>query len=265
MHPNVLGCHDVLFDGRNLNVVMRYCDSGDMFQLLQETQLANTDMNQPPGMSEPQARYWFRQIVSGMQYLHRQVGICHRDLSPENIMIDGNGCLIIDLGMCLRVPYINLSTLGVSSLRSSGGGGGSSSGQQQQRCLFQPQGACGKLPYMSPEIYRNRDPFDGEAADIFTAGTILFCMLTGNRSYQRPHESDAQFYWMTHGLDSLLNDWSVQLTREGMHLLQNMLQMKPHLRLTLDEIANHPWFSFPDEPPADPSRQGSSRSWSTLF
>jgi len=33
-HPHVLGCQQVLFDGKNLNVVMRYCDSGDLFQLL---------------------------------------------------------------------------------------------------------------------------------------------------------------------------------------------------------------------------------------
>ena len=30
----------------------------------------------------------------------------NRDLSPENIMIDKvNGCILIDMGQCFRVPY----------------------------------------------------------------------------------------------------------------------------------------------------------------
>ena len=100
---------------------------------------------------------------------------------------------------------------------------------------------------MSPEIYRNRQKFDGAAADVWTLGTILFCMVTGNRSYQRPHRSDPQYYWMTEGLTQLLSDWQVDLSPEGVHLLQNLLQVDPRLRLTLEEVDSHPWFSLPDE------------------
>jgi serine/threonine protein kinase len=76
-------------------------------------------------------------------------------------------------------------------------------------------------------------------------------MVTGNRSYQRPHLSDAQFYWMTMGLEQLLSDWNVRLSPEGIHLLKNMLQVDPRLRLTLDEVLNHPWFMYPDEEPVE--------------
>lgn len=230
-HPHVLGCHEVLFDGKSLNVVMRFCEKGDLFQLLQESQLQAV-----PGMSEARARFWFRQFISGLDFLHRTAGICHRDLSPENVMIDDTGCLIIDMGMCLRVPY--LAENGTKTDRSRG----------VRRCLFKPQGACGKLPYMSPEVFRNRDPFDGAAVDLFSSGTILFCMLTGNRSYQQPHASDPQFYWMTHGLAQLLGDWKIRLSPEGLHLLKGLLTIDPRERLTLDEVVNHPWFAFPDDP-----------------
>lgn len=231
-HPNVLGCMEVLFDGKNVNVVMPYCDKGDLFELLQGSQNSET-----PGMSEAQARFWFRQVVDGVKHLH-SVGVCHRDLSPENVMIDKNNrAMIIDMGMCLRVPYTDgKNPQNVTDVQHG-----------SQRRLFKPQGACGKLPYMSPEIYRNRDAFDGSSSDVWTAGTILFCMVTGNRSYQRPHKSDAQFYWMTQGLDQLLNDWQVDLSEEGKHLLKNMLQVDPRLRLSLDEVLNHPWFAHADD------------------
>jgi serine/threonine protein kinase len=250
-HPNVLGCKEVLFDGKNLNVVMRYCDSGDLFQLLQDNMANGSHTGGCPGISEGQARYWFRQIMAGVQHLH-SVGVCHRDLSPENVMIDQHGSLIIDMGMCLRVAYClphdcSRQTDIAEATRLS-----HAAGTAPLRCLFKPQGACGKLPYMSPEIYKNRTSFDGSAVDVWTAGTILFCMVTGNRSYQRPHSSDPQFYWMTRGLPQLLSDWRVILSPEGVHLLQNMLQVEARLRLTLDEVVNHRWFTMPDELPKLP-------------
>lgn len=141
------------------------------------------------------------------------------------------------IGMCLRVPYRDANGK-ITDVRRG-----------VQRCLIKPQGACGKLPYMSPEIYRNRDAFDSEKVDLFSAATILFCMLTGNRSFQRPHRSDPQYYWMIHGLEQLLADWSIRLSPEGLHLLKSMLQEDPRNRLSLDQVREHPWFSFPDDAP----------------
>lgn len=234
-HPNVLGCTEVLIDNENnVNVILPFLNGGDLFQVLQESQ-----RSVKPGMNEGLARFWFRQVCAGLQHLHA-VGICHRDLSPENVMIDGKrACLIIDMGMALRVPYSDPhDPTGVVDVS-----------QGNQKRLVKPQGACGKLPYMSPEIYRNQDAFDGGAVDVWTAGTILFCMLTGNRSYQRAHKSDPQFYYMTRDLPLLLADWRVELTPEAVDLLKGMMQVDPRDRLTLEEVLAHPWFSHPDIEP----------------
>lgn len=138
---HVLGAIEVLFDGQNLNLVMRFCDSGDLFQLLQETQNRLDAPPDTPGLAEVEARYWFRQVVDGVEYLHSR-GICHRDLSPENIMIDGSEGVIIDMGMCLRVPYVDPNDNSARTDISEANG--------TTRCLLKPQGACGKLPYMCP-------------------------------------------------------------------------------------------------------------------
>ena len=161
-------------------------------------------------------------------------------------MIDEKNCLIIDMGMCLRVPYTDPDAPDRSKNDSFGV---TDIIRGTKRRLLRPQGACGKLPYMSPEIFRNRTPFDGEAVDVWTAGTILFCMVTGNRSYQRPHASDPQFYWMTNGLSRLINDWGVTISEECLHLLQNMMQLDPRMRLTVQEVLDHPWFAPADLTP----------------
>lgn len=224
-HPNVVGCREVLFDGRNINVVMPYCRDGDLFELLQECQKLPR-----PGLTEERGRFYFRQILLGLLHLQRK-GICHRDLSPENVMMDQDGCVVIDMGMCLRIPY--LDDRGALVDITNGG---------DRRLLMLPQGTCGKLPYMSPEVYENRRAFDGEAVDIWSCGTILFCMLSGNRSYQRAHLSDPQFYWMTQGIEKLLKDWDVTLSDEAVSLLKGMLKVDPRERLTLTEALNHAWF-----------------------
>jgi serine/threonine protein kinase len=80
-HPNVLGVMEVLFDGRNVNCVMPYCDSGDLFQLLQDSQPAKESSLQQPGQPEPVARYWFRQLVRGIQFIHSRGMLARMDVS----------------------------------------------------------------------------------------------------------------------------------------------------------------------------------------
>lgn len=230
-HPHVMGCLDVLYDGENdnINIVMPFCTHGDLFGLLQVHQRSSS-----PGMEESKARSIFRQLVSGIQHLQSK-GICHRDMSPENIMLNDSGGVIIDMGMSLRIPYLDVPTGAVVDITKG-----------QRKLLIAPQGACGKLPYMAPEIYANslrndKTPFDGEAVDIWSSGTILFCMLTGNRSYHRAHSSDAQYYWMTRDIERLLKDWNLKLTPEAINFLKGMLQENPRERMTLKEILNHPW------------------------
>jgi len=235
-NPHVMGIIETLFVGGDLNVVMPFAASGDMFELLQEAQ------ERGHGFPEDQARYWFRQLMDGVRYLH-QKGICHRDLSPENVMIDNDNSLIIDMGMAIRIPYADPNNENPSAVTGILDG--------TEKRLIKPQGRCGKLPYMSPEIYQNLTPFDGSAVDIWTVGTILFCILTGNRSYSFPDAVDAQFYWMTHDLSRLLHDWGNKLSEECVDLLENMLQVDPRLRYSLEEVMSHPWFAHEDiTPPA---------------
>lgn len=94
-HPHVLGCHDVLFDGVFLNAVLPYCSSGDLHDRLNLFRKLHPGKR---GFPEEEARYWFKQLLKGIQYLQEN-GVCHRDLSPENIMIDTETrSLVIDMG-----------------------------------------------------------------------------------------------------------------------------------------------------------------------
>lgn len=183
-------------------------------------------------MSEPVARYWFRQLLLGLHYLQSK-GVCHRDLSLENMLVDENDCLIIDMGMCLRVPHHQPGD-------PNGEPGDITRGTVRR--LLKPQGTCGKANYMSPEIYQNRENFDGFAIDLWGAGVILYIMLTGFPPYDLASRQDDRFeIIVTGGLVEQLQHWDIYLSDDAGHLLQWMLQLDPRDRPTLAQVMQHDW------------------------
>lgn len=274
---NIMMPLDLLSDERNLYSIMPYCDGGELFERL--------DLNER--FSEEEARYWMDQVlnVSGIIHIHRNcvaaslqklnlfcffilkgienmqhVGICHRDMSLENLLVHKDGALIIDMGMCLLIPDGDPETGLASSFNqmSMNGGQVNAAALQQNnamaapmisrrgrpRQLIQPQGTCGKWIYMSPEIYQNSDPFDGYAVDMWAAGVILFLMLTGFPPWERACPTDERFHYMTAGyLVQMLTEWEIGLSSDSLDLLQRMLFLDPKDRLSLDQVRAHPWMS----------------------
>lgn len=184
--------------------------------------------------------------MKGLHHL-QSLGICHRDLSLENVLVDTNNCLIIDMGMCLRIPYNDPERPGSVTDVTRG----------SMRRLMKPQGVCGKHNYMSPEIYANKDAFDGFAIDLWAAGVILYIMLTGFPPYDQASRTDQRFDLIINGsLMRQLKSWGINLSEEAGDLLQSMLVLDPRERLTLAEVLAHPWVVDGDAqapPPPEPS------------
>ncbi|KAL3777795.1 hypothetical protein HJC23_003568 [Cyclotella cryptica] len=233
-HPNVLGSSEVLQDNEYLYSVMPFCRGGDLFGIVlaaAEERQANEELEGAGGMSEPVARYWFRQLLFGLHYLQSK-GICHRDLSLENILVDVNHCLVIDMGMCLRVPYYCPWEPGRAVDVTQG----------TVRRLITPMGTCGKKNYMSPEIFANKTNFDGFAVDLWSAGVILYIMVTGFPPYDMPAKEDERFQIICNGdLMKQLEAWEIYISEEAGHLLQWMLSPNPEDRPTLSQVMLHEW------------------------
>ena len=204
----VMTVEDALCDGEHLYMVMPFMDSGELFERVQSMAKGR--------FTEMESRYWMRQIVEGLHALH-SCGISHRDLSLENILIDGKYCKIIDFGMALRVPAHG---------------------------KILPQGTCGKIFYMSPEVYQNKKVFDAFKTDVWAIGVILFMMIVGSAPFEKPDRSDECFRWVVGGkgqLKKLLSMWKVKVSNEAIDLLSRMLCENPSERISLNEVMIHPW------------------------
>lgn len=227
-HENVMGQIECIANSENIFSIMRFC-SGGIIMLIQTYSIVIRFIlgelfdfvDENGAISENNARQLFVHILHGLDHMHRK-GVCHRDLSLENVLVSDGKCVIIDMGMCLRIPL--------------------QSEDPPVPALVPPLGTCGKKNYVSPEVHLNAHPFNGFAVDIWAAGVILFLLLTGVPPVEVANECDARFRMLQdRRLSRMLQDWNIHISASSMDLLQNMLEVNPFERYTLRDIWNHPW------------------------
>eukprot|EP01041_Mallomonas_annulata_P000625 gene625-1209_t len=211
-HPNIVHLIDCLQDDNCVYSVLEYHAGGELFDRLDEGALI-----------ERQVHAYFSHILQGMIHLQR-MGICHRDMSLENLLISNDDkVVIIDFGMCLRVPIHPVTG---------------------EVYPMPPQGSCGKKHYKSPEIYANDISFNGFYSDMWSLGVILFTLFTGQFPYDN-FVTDKKYALIRSGrLVELIRHMQINVSSEAADLLRRMLNPVPSERLTIDEILVHPWMQI---------------------
>lgn len=79
-HPNIVGFKEVFMNRKEyLNIVMEYCDGGDLQQRIWDLSRKNRDKGTEEYLSEDQILIWFTMICLGVKHCHDRK-IIHRDL-----------------------------------------------------------------------------------------------------------------------------------------------------------------------------------------
>merc|ERR1712154_193950 len=101
----------------------------------------------------------------------------------------------------------------------------------------------GKKGYMAPEIYAYQR-FNGEKADVFSLGVLIFILLTGFPPFNTPNASDKCFQYIYYGkLEWLLKQWKLnEIIDEECRDLLGKIFCHPKKRITIKEMLKHPWF-----------------------
>ena len=160
-HPNIVRIIEVGHDGEDYFLAMELVQGKPLSALLRKA----AREHRPP--SPALTSYIVAQAASGLAYAHaltdgdgRTLGIVHRDVSPQNILISFEGAVkLIDFGVARafgRVAHTN------------------------------PGGLKGKIDYMSPEQASAEDV--DHRADVFALGVVLWEAVTGKRLFRRDTE-----------------------------------------------------------------------------
>jgi serine/threonine protein kinase len=160
-HSNVLTLHDVGSQGDVPYAV---------FELLEGRTLGALLVGGP--LPVRKAVDYGVQICHGLAAAHAR-GIVHRDLKPENVFLTRDGQVkILDFGLARQAP------LGAAALDR----------HSQARTPTRPGSPIGTFGYMSPEQARGRTA--DARSDIFSAGAVLYEMLSGRPAFAGPTPAD---------------------------------------------------------------------------
>src|SRR5262245_20797499 len=157
-HGNIVQVHELGREGDLDFIVMEYVEGQPLNRLLHGRPL-------PP----EKVADWGLQVAQGLARAHRK-GLIHRDLKPANILVTPEGeAKIVDFGLATLFAPLD-STTGSWTLTLTEAPGSETSTR-----------IAGTLPYMSPEQLRG-EKLDARS-DIFSFGTVLYEMTTGQRPF----------------------------------------------------------------------------------
>ncbi|KAF7728057.1 hypothetical protein EC973_006693 [Apophysomyces ossiformis] len=139
--------------------VMEYCDGGDLFSLIYDSN---------GGLDITEADCFFKQLARGIRYLH-QMGVAHRDVKPENLLLTSSGCL-------------KLSDFGSAECFL---------GDHDE--VLASKNICGSEPYIAPEEFIDKS-YDPRAVDIWSCGVVYMAMRTGNHVWEVARENEDENY-----------------------------------------------------------------------
>ncbi|NCB63475.1 MAG: Stk1 family PASTA domain-containing Ser/Thr kinase [Clostridia bacterium] len=145
-HPNIMAVYDVSRSSELEYIVMELIDGITLKQYMQKKGMP---------LNWKEALHFTTQIMKALSHAHSR-GIIHRDIKPQNIMV-------------LRDGSVKVADFGIARLASS-----------NQNTLTQE--ALGSVHYISPEQARG-SRIDARS-DIYSAGVMLYEMLTGRLPYE---------------------------------------------------------------------------------
>ncbi|MEO4053571.1 Stk1 family PASTA domain-containing Ser/Thr kinase [Solibacillus sp. CAU 1738] len=139
-HPNIVSIYDVGEDGNMHYIVMEYIEGKTLKQYIQEFS----------PLSPARSVHIMKQLTSAIAHAHEN-GIIHRDIKPQNILVDLDGNVkITDFGIA--------TTLSATS-------------------YTQTNSVMGTVHYLSPEQARGGTATN--KSDVYSLGIVFYELLTG--------------------------------------------------------------------------------------
>lgn len=198
--------HSVLKHRRVVEYKHFFEDRTNCYILLElcHNQSMNELIKRRKRLTEPEVLYFMMQLIDGTKYMHNN-NVIHRDLKLGNLFIDRYmGIKIGDLGLATKLSHSN----------------------ERKRTI------CGTPNYIAPEIIDGKGGHSFQV-DIWSMGVIMYTLLVGKPPYEA---KDVKSTYKR----ILANVYSfpdhVVVSEPAKNLIRSMLQSKPDLRPTLDEV-----------------------------
>ncbi|OBS18180.1 hypothetical protein FPOA_09907 [Fusarium poae] len=202
-HPNLVQLYEVLDDPEedSIYMVLEMCRKGVVMKV-------GLDEQAKP-YSEENCRYWFRDLILAIEYLHAQ-GVIHRDIKPDNLLLSNDDVLkVVDFGV---------------------------SEMFEKPDNMRTAKSAGSPAFLPPELCGKHGDVSGTAADIWSMGVSLYCLKYGRIPFNRDGVLDMY--------DAIRSDEPSLPEDENpdfVNLIHAILNKDPEQRITMDKLREHPW------------------------
>eukprot|EP01147_Barroeca_monosierra_P003685 gene3685-6237_t len=206
-HPNIIHIHDMIDSPNFLYIILEFAKGGELFDRIVEKD----------GFSEPEAKFFFLQLLDAVSYLHEQ-GVAHRDLKPENILLAST-----DNDSLVKVTDFGLAKLvGPQSFMKT---------------------MCGTPSYQAPEVLNtslHRQEGYGQAVDMWSLGVILYILLVGYPPFSDtlPIPLSQQ---IIEGRYEMPDEYWKTISEQAKDIVRKLLSVDPSNRLTVQQALEHPF------------------------
>ncbi|KAI8885716.1 Pkinase-domain-containing protein, partial [Backusella circina FSU 941] len=203
-HPNIIETLDIIQQDCQFYEIMEYAPN-ELFSLVMSGMMSRQEI----------ACCW-RQLLQGVDYLH-SMGIAHRDLKLDNVVLDHMGMLkIIDFGCSTvyKYPFENAITM--------------------------TKGIYGSDPYIAPEQYV-QSTYDPRLSDVWSCGIIFVCMTIRRFPWRIPRNTDPAFRAFATNHNQQKFRLLKLLPRESRSVMTSILELDPSHRYSISKILQDEW------------------------
>ncbi|TBU37053.1 kinase-like protein [Dichomitus squalens] len=179
-HRHITRLLDVIRAERNIYLIMEFCAGGDLanyikrrgrvegLEYIPSPGAAPTYYPHPKsgGLDEIVVRSFLRQLARAIKFL-RQRNLIHRDIKPQNLLLNPAGPDEYSRGHPLGVPVLKVADFGFARFLPQ---------------AMMAETLCGSPLYMAPEIL-SYQKYDSKA-DLWSVGAVLYEMAVGKPPFR---------------------------------------------------------------------------------
>ncbi|XP_065191291.1 serine/threonine-protein kinase PLK1-like [Sycon ciliatum] len=194
----VVGFESYFEDDENIYIVLELCKRRSLKELQKRRKF----------LTEPEVRYFTKQIVEGVSYLHKQ-NVIHRDLKLGNLFLSNELDIKIgDFGLATRIGF-----------------------EGERKTTM-----CGTPNYVAPEVLKHKG--HSYEVDVWAIGCIMYVLLVGHPPFEMDTLKET-FCRIRSNKYNIPN----QVSPAAQSLIVRMLHPDPSGRPSPDEILKDPFFT----------------------
>ena len=212
-HPNVVSMVDAFEDPMYYYLLMPlHGNAEDLFEIIEK----HDDF-----LPTDKIAKIFAQVVMAVAHLHNVLGIAHRDIKDENIIIDEHDRIqLIDFGSCTYFRRGDAAQLDIPPTVAD---------VQVGRRLNQYHRFYGTVDYAPPEVVKG-EAYEGPPQDIWALGILLYILSFKEVPFRNFGE-----------ILELRLVLPFEPTPQIAFIIRQLLQPDPAARPTAKDLVNDPW------------------------